>query len=579
MTKTNIISPYAPYINPEIFGNPDPDRLLIFDTTFRDGEQSPGAALGPDEKEYLAPFIATLGVDAMEVSFAESDPSEIEATRRVIKALGQSESQERTGQKDILFYSLARADPTSIKKVWEAVQSARLPGIHTVIATSNEHIEQKFPGKKWSNIRDLLVDSAGYAAELISKSGKYGMVEVSAEDATRTSIERLLELYSEVMKVVESYKGKVGFTFNIPDTVGLIIHPNTYGTFFSRLSSEVPGIDKVIRSTHVHNDHGLAVIASLMAAQNGARQIEGAVNGIGERAGNASLEQITMILEHDKNNEWGGLYTNMNPKGIFAASVEVAALTGYHPSRTQPVVGENVRSHEAGIHQHGQLSAVKNAANIYEGIAAHEIGADTTKYPLGRRSGKHAIEYHLNLMGYNIKKDEGGKWDLEESDRIYTRFMVFAQTQRLVTHAELRNLMAEMGYKKDKPLPLEYLTHQRFYSPDKPENPEGAIVTLRIDEGSEQQQIGYGKGEVEAVFNAIKQAVGNNISLRTYVQGNKETLASEGIRSFARTAITLQDQAGKYIQCQGYDRDIGRSAAHAIANGWNEKLLMNNVAK
>lgn len=582
MKKSKIVSPYASYIDPNEFGEPDLSRLLIFDTTLRDGEQSPGAAQGPEEKAHLAGYIATLNVDAMEVSFGESDPEEIKATRQVIRALNQSEDQYRKeGEKDIVIYSLSKALPASVNEAWKAVQSARLPGLHTVIATSDKQIEVKFPGKTWRDIKEVLVDETVHMAELISSSGKYGMVEVSAEDATRTPIERLVEIYSSVMDVIKPYQGKVGFTFNIPDTVGVVVFPETYGKLFSGLRAGIRGIDSVILSTHAHNDHGLAVTNSLYAILNGARQVEVAVNGMGERAGNASLEQIAMILAHDEQHHWG-INSEINTQNIFPVSVEVAAFTGYHPARNQPVVGSNAAQHEAGIHQDGVIKGMrKGETHTYEGVTPKEIGAPASRIPLGRRSGANAVQYHLELMGYTLKTAEDGRWDTEERNQVYAQYIAHAQNVRTVTHVELRdNVMSKVEIEKDKPLPLEYITHTRFYDPEKPENPEGAKVLLRIDENEPQEYIGYGRGELESVFDAMRLALGNMIELKDYNQHNISTMGREGIRSIARTEIVLKDTvAGGLYICEGYDLDIGISAAKAIASGWNLKLMEERVRK
>ena len=572
-----INSPYVGYINPKVFGEPDISRLLIFDTTLRDGEQTPGAAQGPQEKAYLSRFIEALGVDAMEVSFAISDPNEIGATHQVINALGQHEDIPSSGR-DVLIYSLARALPADVDAAWEAVQSARFPGIHTFVSTSDDHRMAKFPGKKPEDLKFMLTESAIRAAEKFVKTGKYGMVEISAEDALRTPIDFLLEIYSKVIHGIQPYFGKVGFTFNIPDTVGVVVNPEHYTRYIRELRKNIPGIERVILSAHIHNDHGLAVASSMASVHEGVRQIECTVNGIGERAGNTSLEQIAMIIAHDDIANGGegsyGVRTGVNTKKIYTASVEIAAATGFHPGRTQPVVGSNVRSHEAGIHQHGQLRGIKiGKRRVYEGVSGDEIGGENSKFPLGRRSGINALDYHLTLLGYDLDRVSGGGWDSAESARVYEAFIGFAQDQRTVTHRELRTLMNGLGYSTQATLPLEYISHARFNSRG-PSKPEGAIVSLRIDDGPVTEFIGHGEGEVEAVVNAMKIAVGNNLALKNYRQANRNTATATGERSYARTEIILQDDNGRFISGEGYDLDIGRSAAKAFANAFNLDLLV-----
>ena len=310
----------------------------------------------------------------------------------------------------------------------------------------------------------------------------------------------------------------------------------------------------------------------MLRIEEGVRQIEVTVNGIGERAGNTSLEQIAMIVAHDIDGSYG-VKTGINTKMIYPASVEVASFTGFHPSRNQAVVGSNARAHEAGIHQHGQLKGIeKGNANTYEGVAAHEIGAEGSRYPLGRRSGVHALEYHLNLMGYELKRDHAN-WDSEESTTLYNAFIDYAKTQRTVSHSNLKSIMESLGYKSSIKLPLVYIDHSRFGTSD-PENPEGAVVKLRINEGPAEEYIGHGRGEVEAVVSAMRKAVGNSIALKIYRQGNRNTLTAQGEQSYARTEIILQDRQSRFIFGEGYSLDIGKSAARAFAHAWNTELLM-----
>lgn len=570
-SEGKILSPYTQYINPQKFWQPDLSRILIFDTTLRDGEQSPGAALSPEEKEHLAPFIYAIGVDAMEVSFAISDPNEITATHKVIQALSQHENDNP--ERDVVIYSLSRAVPADVHAAFEAVKPARLPGIHTFVSTSDEHRVAKFPNKSWKDIKEMLAESSANAAEKLSGLGKYGMVEVSAEDALRTPIEKLIEIYSEVMLTIKPYFGRIGFTFNIPDTVGVVVNPKKYAGYIRSLKQHVDGIENVILSAHIHNDHGLAVASSLLSIEEGVRQIEVTVNGMGERAGNTSLEQIAMALAHDKENSYG-VRTGINTRKLYPASIEISGFTGFHPGRNQPVVGSNARAHEAGIHQHGQLKGAEiGNPNTYEGVAADEIGAEGSRFPLGRRSGIHAVEYHLILMGYPLTRDADGKWQPKESKFVYDKFIDYAKDQRTVTHSNLKALMDSLGFKSNIKFPLEYIDHSRFTTSDI-EMPEGAVVKLRINEGPVEEYVGHGKGEVEAVASAMRKAVGNSTVLKDYRQGNRNTLTARGVQSYARTEIILQDNEERFIFGEGYHLDIGKSAARAFANAWNTELLM-----
>lgn len=569
MRNSDIASPYAPYIDPEGFGQPNLERLMLFDTSLRDGEQTPGASLGPEDKAHLARYIAMVGVDAMEVSFAISDPNEIRATRMVAEAIGQDEDQAGDGR-DVVLYSLARALPDDVDAAAEAVKSARLPGIHTFISTSEPHFRAKFPGKKWEDIRDMLVESTGRAAEHIVSTGKYGMVEISAEDALRTPKERLIELYTLVREVARPYQGKVGFTFNIPDTVGVVVHPKRYGNLITDLRQAIPDSDEMIWSAHVHNDHGMAVVSSLFGVENGVRQIEGTITGIGERAGNSSLDQVIMALAHDVEGDWG-VKTGADPEKIWEAALETSIMTGYHPGRNAPVVGSNAQGHESGIHQHGTIKGWSGGdMSVYEGVTAEEVGAPGTRITLGRRSGIEAITHHLETMGYELPKTGSGKIQPDAAETIYDSFLAVATERRGVSHTDLRDIMDGLGYQASRPLPVEYIDHEvvKTNDPDRP--PRMANVTLRIEGGEPQVYTGFGVGEFSAVVDAVKQAVGNGIEVKRYNQSNVGGIGDVGSQSFARTELTMIDKAtGRAIIGEAYDPDIGKSAAHAFVNGLN----------
>ena len=399
------------------------------------------------------------------------------------------------------------------------------------------------------------------------------MVEVSAEDALRTPIELLIEIYNHVASNVRPYMGKVGFTFNIPDTVGVVIHPKKYAEYIRELKKNVHGAENVLWSAHVHNDHGLAVVSSMVSIEEGVRQIESTVNGMGERAGNSALEQIAMIVAHDSEGIYG-VHTGLDTTKIFPACVEVAAFTGFQPGRNQSVVGSNTRAHEAGIHQAGQINGLKQGnAHVYEGVTGDEIGAGGSKFPLGRRSGVNALEYHSTLLGYELRRTPTGAWDPEESTRVYDKFVGFAKDQRTVTHRELKALMNEQGFRTEVGLPLEYIGHSYLPMQD-PEGPIGVVVSLRVDEGQATDYTGKGMGQIEAIVDAMKRAVGMEMELKTYSQHNRNTIGAQGIQSYARTEILLQDRSGRYIWGEGYDRDIVKSAARAFVNAINLDLLV-----
>src|SRR4051794_13641656 len=348
------------------------DCVRIFDTTLRDGEQSPGISLNKQEKVEIAHQLARLGVDVIEAGFPITSPGDFEAVQAI--------AREVQGP---VICGLARTGVQDIDAAWNAVRDSERPRIHTFIATSDIHIEHK--------LRTTREDVKGQARAAVAHARQYtDDVEFSPEDGSRSDVEFMAE-------VVQIAIDEGATTINVPDTVGYTM-PNEYAAMFEELYRLVPDLRKVVLSVHCHNDLGLAVANSLAGIAAGARQVECAVNGIGERAGNASLEEIVMLL-HTRRASLGGVGTNVNTREIARTSRLVSRLTGYPVQPNKAIVGRNAFAHEAGIHQDGVLKD----RTTYEIMDATTIGLETNSIVLGKHSGRHALRNALEELGYQVE--------------------------------------------------------------------------------------------------------------------------------------------------------------------------------
>jgi 2-isopropylmalate synthase len=351
------------------------NRVFIFDTTLRDGEQCPGASLRHQEKLQIAKKLADLQVDVIEAGFPVSSPGDFESVKEIAATIEGS-----------VICGLCRATPKDIEVTWDAVKYAKKPRIHTFIATSDIHIEAKFK-KTRDEVLAMAVDMVKLAAS------KTTDVEFSAEDAGRTDPYFLY-------RVIESVIDAGATTVNIPDTVGYTI-PDEYGRLIKGIMDNVPNIDKAIISTHCHNDLGLATANSLAAIQNGARQIECTINGIGERAGNAAMEEVVMALKV-RASYFGGLHTLINPVHFYETSKLVSELTSLPVQHNKAIVGQNAFAHESGIHQDGFLKG----RNTYEIMQPEWIGLQASTLPLGPRSGRSAVKARLDNLGIHLTEEQ-----------------------------------------------------------------------------------------------------------------------------------------------------------------------------
>lgn len=375
-------------------------RIHIFDTTLRDGEQAPGFSMNPDEKVQMARQLELLGADVIEAGFPISSESDFLAVREIAKQT-----------KHATVAGLARAKKGDIDRAWEAIRHARHPRIHTFIATSDIHLKHKLKMSR-EEVVDNAVWAVKYARSLCNE------VEFSAEDATRTDINFLCE-------IVEAAINAGAEVINIPDTVGYAM-PWEFGEMIRTLRERVPNMDKAILSVHCHDDLGMGVANSLMAIRNGAQQIECTINGIGERAGNAALEEVVMAIE-TRGAEFEE-ETGIKTTEIYPASKLLCEITGMQVQVNKAVVGQNAFSHEAGIHQDGML---KNSIT-YEIMTPQSVGIETNKIVLGKHSGRRALNARLEQLGYELTK--------EEMDEVYQAFISIADKKKVVVDEDLMKI-------------------------------------------------------------------------------------------------------------------------------------------
>jgi 2-isopropylmalate synthase len=376
----------------------DPNRVIIFDTTLRDGEQSAGAALKSSEKLAIAHQLAKLNVDVIEAGFPASSPEDFNSVRQIAAEI-----------EGVSVCGLARCMQSDIQAVWDAVKVAKKPRIHTFIGTSDIHIQAKFK-KTRDEILAIAVQHVQFAKSLCED------VEFSAEDAGRTDPEFL-------SAIIEAVINAGATTVNLPDTVGYTL-PHEYGQLIYRVKHTVPNIDKAIISVHCHNDLGLATANSLMAVVNGARQIECTINGIGERAGNTAMEEVVMALKV-REQAFEGLHTRINPMAFYETSQMVSQMTSIPVQPNKAIVGRNAFAHESGIHQDGFLKG----RNTYEIMEPEMLGIPAVALPLGPRSGRAALRMRLNALGFELTT--------EELATVFGLFKAVADEKKTVTDDDL----------------------------------------------------------------------------------------------------------------------------------------------
>ncbi len=466
----------------------DANRVKIFDTTLRDGEQSPGISLNTAEKLEIAHQLARLNVDIIEAGFPISSPGDFEAVREI--------AREVHGP---VIAGLARANPADIDRCWEAVRDSERPRIHTFVSTSDIHIEHQLQATR-DDVRGLARASVAQARELCAD------VEFSPMDATRADVEFTAE-------VVQIAIDEGATTINIPDTVGYAM-PEEYARFLTRLYELAPGLEDVVLSTHCHDDLGLAVANSFHGVLAGARQVEGAINGIGERAGNASLEEFVMLL-HTRGEELG-LSCDVVTTEIARTSRLVSRLTGYPIQPNKAIVGRNAFAHESGIHQDGVLKE----RSTYEIMDARTVGLDANSLVLGKHSGRHALKSALEDLGYPI--------DGSALNQAFKRFKELADKKKQVTAMDLEALVTDELRAEVPGYTLEW-----FDVAASSRRPPHATVGVSTPEGQMREGSFTGDGPVDAVFRAINAAVGIDARLREFrvdaVTGGQDALGEVSV--------------------------------------------------
>jgi 2-isopropylmalate synthase len=505
----------------------DADRVIIFDTTMRDGEQSPGASMSLEEKLELAKILEDLGVDVIEAGFPIASNGDFEAVRRVAQIVTES-----------VVCGLARAGVADIERCAEAIRGARRGRIHTFISTSpqhRDHILRMSP----EEVLDAVTGSVTHARNLC------GDVEWSAQDATRTERDVL-------RRCVEAAIRAGATTINIPDTVGYT-YPSEYAGIFRDLIETVPGADAVVFSTHCHNDLGLAVANSLAGVQAGARQVEAAINGIGERAGNAALEEVVMALRVRADRL--PFATGIRSQHITRASRYVSAITGFPVQFNKAIVGKNAFAHEAGIHQDGML---KNATT-YEIMKPEDVGQGASNLVMGKHSGRHAFREKLKALGYDL-----GQNALNEA---FGRFKDLADKKKLIFDDDIVALVDHALSRGAERIQVKTLKVTAGT-----EGPQEAHLTVLFD-GAEVSAGATGDGPVDAVFNAIGKAIPHAAVLRLF----QVHAVTEGTDAQARVSVRLE-QDGAIAVGAAADTDTLTASAMAYVGALNNLLARKEKA-
>ncbi|MBI2411649.1 MAG: 2-isopropylmalate synthase [Deltaproteobacteria bacterium] len=495
-------------------------RVRIFDTTLRDGEQSPGASMNVEEKIIVARQLAKLGVDVIEAGFAFSSPGDFEAVRRV--------AHEVEGP---VMCSLARCKSEDIDAAWGALKGAARPRIHTFISTSEIHLKHQFKLTR--------EEAKKRAVEMVERARGYlDDVEFSAMDASRTEPEYLYEVIEAVINAGAS-------TINIPDTVGYAL-PDSFGALIKGIKENVPNIGKAIISVHCHNDLGLSVANSLSAAINGARQIECTINGIGERAGNCSLEEIVMIFKTRK--DLLGMDTNITTEQLYPASRLVSSITGIMVQPNKAIVGDNAFAHESGIHQDGLLKD----KSTYEIMRPESIGLSRSTLVLGKHSGRHAFKTRLAELGYDIAG--------ENLDKAFDRFKVLADKKKEVFDEDIEAIVQDEVLRLD--LPERYKLIKLNVSGGTDTQPS-AEVTVEVD-GKAVTAKGTGDGPVDAAYNTIAGIVKTRSKLLKY----SVNAITGGTDAQGEVSVRLEEE-GNIVLGQGSHTDIIVASAKAYINALN----------
>ena len=497
------------------------DQLIIFDTTLRDGEQSPGASMTQEEKIRIARLLEKMRVDIIEAGFPAASPGDFEAVKAVSSVI-----------KDSRVCGLARANPKDIERAGEALKPAAISRIHTFIATSPIHMEHKLRMKP-----DEVIE---HAVASVKQARTYtDDIEFSPEDAGRSEIDFLC-------RILEATIDAGAGTINIPDTVGYNL-PNQFGDLIKTLRERIPNSDKAVFSVHCHNDLGLAVANSLSAVMSGARQVECTINGLGERAGNASLEEIVMAVR-TRQDEFK-CDTRIDTSQIVPASRLVSNITGFAVQPNKAIVGANAFAHEAGIHQDGVIKA----RETYEIMRAEDVGWSANRMVLGKHSGRNAFKERLKFLGFEFGSDE-------ELNHAFARFKTLADNKHEIFDDDLQALVTESGNEEENEKFRLIDLHSSSAMGGSP------TANVRIDvEGAEKVAEESGNGAVDATFRAIENIIESGSTLQLYSVNS----ITSGTDAQGEVSVRLE-RDGQIVNGHGADLDIVVASGKAYINALNK---------
>ncbi len=493
--------------------------IKIFDTTLRDGEQSPGASMNLAEKIRIAEQLEKLNVDIIEAGFPISSEGDFEAVKAIAKKIKKAE-----------VAALARTNPKDIDRAWEAVKEAKSPRLHVFVSTSDIHLKYQLKKSREEIIR--------IATRSVERAKRYTPnVEFSAMDATRSDIEFLVAVCEAAIRAGAT-------TINIPDTVGYAI-PSEFGSLINTLMKRIRGIEKVTLSVHCHNDLGLAVANSIAAIQNGARQVECTTNGIGERAGNASLEEIVMAIRTRR--DLLNFQTRVIPQHLYTTSRLVSKITGMLVQPNKAIVGANAFAHHSGIHQDGVLKEKLT----YEIMTPETVGIPKSSLVLGKLSGRHAFRERLKELGYNLSENE--------FEIAFRRFKSLADKKREIYDEDIESIVIEEVLRVPHRFKLIYLNvvSGNMTVPT-------ATVQMEVD-GKIIQEAGFGDGPVDATFKTIKKITKTKSKLLQFAIN----AITSGTEAQGEVTVRLEEK-GYTVIGQGADTDVIVASAKAYINALNK---------
>ncbi|UCG99755.1 MAG: 2-isopropylmalate synthase [Deltaproteobacteria bacterium] len=495
------------------------DKIIIFDTTLRDGEQSPGYSMNTEEKMYLASQLEKLRVDVLEAGFPAASEGDFEAVQMIAKRI-----------RGVEVAALARTSKKDIDAAWGAIKEAANPRIHVFIATSDIHLKHKLKMDR-DQVIDKTVETVKYCKQFTDN------IEFSAEDGSRTDRDYLCKVFDAAITAGAT-------TVNLPDTVGYAI-PGEFGDLVAYVKGHTPNIGKAILSVHCHNDLGLGTANSLEGINAGARQAEVTINGIGERAGNTSLEEIVMTLHTRRN--YLPYSTSINTKEIYPSSRLLAMITGISVQPNKAIVGANAFAHEAGIHQDGVLKH----KTTYEIMEPDTIGLDTSRLILGKHSGRHAFRDRLRGLGYDLSEGD--------IDHLFKKFKDLADKRKQIVDEDLEVLVAEEILRVADTYRLKYLNVISGTT-----TVPAATVQLEIKGKKVEQNAGFGVGPIDATYNTIARITGTKSKLL----GFSIDALTGGTDAQGGVTVRLEEK-GVQTMGKGADPDIIIASAKAYINGLN----------